>query len=65
MTLENRHLRKPRSPKPPLVSWTVQSSLRDDIADPAAHKTFVTTSTQMWPGRYCRLAEAIARQDLG
>ena len=50
--------------KPPLVSWAVQSSLREDVSDPAAHSKFVHTYMQMWPGRYRRLAEAVHGGDL-
>lgn len=61
--MESRHVRKPQIGKPPLVSWTVQSTLRDDVADPHAHTAFIRTYTEMWPGRYGRLAHAVRACD--
>lgn len=56
-------MRNPQTRKPPLVSWTVQSTLRDDVADPVAHTAFIRAYTEMWPGRYGRLAHAIRIND--
>ncbi len=63
MNTEKRHVRKPHIGKPPLVSWTVQSTLRDDVADPAGYTSFIRTYTEMWPGRYGRLAHSIRVND--
>jgi HPt (histidine-containing phosphotransfer) domain-containing protein len=56
-------VRKPHIGKPPLVSWTVHSTLRDDIADPAGYTSFIRTYADMWPGRYSRLAHAVHVRD--
>jgi HPt (histidine-containing phosphotransfer) domain-containing protein len=63
MTMEKRHVRKPHIGKPPLVSWTVQSTLRDDVADSEAYTGFIRSYTEMWPRRYGRLAHAIRVND--